>query len=103
MASDGESPLLPLTEKLNDFLVCMKGTHQKQPRCIALEGTVGQQVFCRVYAHRASTCREVDPDGHPDSQCSRARRYWQLPPLYSNPVSFDAFSAVPAAGWAADG
>ncbi|MBT8328755.1 MAG: YkgJ family cysteine cluster protein [Desulfofustis sp.] len=44
---------------------CMKGTEIKQPRCIALGGTIGAHVNCRIYKNRPSTCRAF-------------RRSWEL-------------------------
>mgnify|MGYP002063433598 FL=1 len=36
---------------------CMKGTETKQPRCVALGGTIGAHVSCSIYNNRPSTCR----------------------------------------------
>ena len=60
----------PLTEQLTPTLACMRGTNAASPHCVALHGSVGTAVACRVYAARPSPCREVQPG---DSQCSRAR------------------------------
>ncbi|WP_374537737.1 YkgJ family cysteine cluster protein [Chitinimonas taiwanensis] len=67
-----------LTERVNDFYACMRGTWRAAPRCTALQGEVGQATQCSVYAARPSPCREVQPG---DSQCTAARARHQLAPL----------------------
>lgn len=66
-------------------LVCaMKGTDGRHPRCMALQGTVGLDVWCTIYKRRPSVCHEVRPsgqDGAANSWCDRAREIWGLPPL----------------------
>ena len=77
------------TEKLNDFFVVMKGTDQKNPRCIALEGTIGECVSCAIYEKRASVCREFEfswQNGKPHERCDKARIAWGLPPLTASEV-----------------
>lgn len=79
------------TEKLNDFFVVMKGTDQKNPRCIALEGTIGGCVSCAIYEKRASVCREFEfswQNGKPHDRCDKARIAWGLPPLLQPDVQF---------------
>jgi uncharacterized protein len=66
------------TEQLNAHLACMAGTNGCTPRCGALQGEVGEQVACRVYAARPSPCREVQPG---DERCIRARAHHGLPPI----------------------
>jgi len=73
----GESSLLradgvpeALTEKLDHYRMVMRGTDNKQPRCIALQGDVGQQVGCAIYEQRPSPCREFDAGSE---ACIRAR------------------------------
>ncbi|WP_246480111.1 hypothetical protein [Inhella gelatinilytica] len=53
----------------------MAGTKVKPVRCVALQGRVGEQVACTLYAQRSSTCRSVLPG---DSQCLKARAAWGL-------------------------
>ena len=67
-----------LTERVNDHLLCMRGTWSAAPRCIALRGEVGGDVRCTAYEQRPSPCREVQPG---DAQCARARALRGLPPL----------------------
>jgi len=67
-----------LAERVNDHLLCMRGTWAAAPRCVALEGEVGRSVRCRAYDQRPSPCREVEPG---DAQCARARALRGLPPL----------------------
>ncbi|MDT9000656.1 YkgJ family cysteine cluster protein [Paucibacter sp. APW11] len=64
-----------LTESLNPWLSCMKGTSSKQPRCVALAGTIGEQVACTVYEQRPEVCRELQA-GQP--QCLKARAAFGL-------------------------
>ncbi|MDH5484426.1 MAG: YkgJ family cysteine cluster protein [Gammaproteobacteria bacterium] len=47
-----------LTEKINNHRVAMRGTNQKNPRCIALDGEISQLVSCSIYDNRPSPCRE---------------------------------------------
>lgn len=47
------------TEPVTAVYSCMCGTNQSQPRCVALEGEVGQQVSCGIYELRSSSCKEV--------------------------------------------
>lgn len=64
-----------LTEPVNPHLVCMQGTHARQPRCTALQGQVGSTVGCAIYMQRPSPCREVMPG---DAQCLKARARHRL-------------------------
>ena len=79
-----------MTEALPPHLVCMRGTNQHQPRCVALRGRIGDQVSCSIYNLRSSTCREFgfhDEDGYltilPQDleRCNQARKAWGLEPL----------------------
>lgn len=65
-------------EPLTAVYSCMQGTNQKQPRCIALDGVVGQQVSCTMYKQRSSSCKEVQAG---DAQCAKARQAHNLIPL----------------------
>lgn len=69
-------------EPLTPVYSCMKGTNQSQPRCIALQGTVGEQVSCGMYEARSSSCREVQIA---DAQCNKARIAHQMIPLVQVP------------------
>jgi Fe-S-cluster containining protein len=72
-----------LTEAgFHPHLICMQGTNQQQPRCVALEGEIGQNVSCSIYADRPSPCREfaVSVDGSNPS-CDKARSRFGLLPL----------------------
>ncbi|MGC9325084.1 MAG: YkgJ family cysteine cluster protein [Desulfomonilia bacterium] len=75
---------LELTRKLNDFRRVMIGTDGSTRRCIALQGEIGEAVYCSIYPCRASVCREFEPswlDGIPNERCDKARAAWGLPPL----------------------
>lgn len=58
------------TEPVTAVYSCMAGTNQNNPRCITLEGTVGEQVSCGMYELRSSSCKEVQVA---DAQCNKAR------------------------------
>lgn len=82
-ATPGGVPV-ELTEKLDDFQRVMKGTNRKEPRCAALEGSVGVDVHCSIYERRSSVCRQFVPawlDGEPNERCDRARIAKGLLPL----------------------
>ena len=71
-----------LVEKLNESRACMKGTSQKNPRCIALNGTLGEQVACTIYAQRPTPCREFEvweEDGAVNERCHALRKAAGLP------------------------
>jgi len=75
---------LALTDKLNDFFLVIKGTNEKQPCCLALQGTIGEQVACTEYGARPSPCREFEPswrEGTVNTRCDAARSRWGLKPL----------------------
>lgn len=69
-------------EKVAPHLACMAGTNRPEPRCQALEGTIGQRVACTLYAKRPSPCRELQPG---DEKCNRARQRYGLSPLDFEP------------------
>jgi Fe-S-cluster containining protein len=65
-----------LVEKLTESRACMQGTSQKNPRCVALSGTLGAQTACTIYAQRPSPCREFEAweeDGLPNERCQKLR------------------------------
>lgn len=69
-------------EPLTSVYSCMKGTNQANPRCIALQGTIGEQVSCGMYEARSSSCKEVQIA---DEQCNKARLAHQMIPLVQIP------------------
>lgn len=77
-ASDSYAVPLELTEQLTPFHATMRGTNQQPPRCVALSGTVGQQVSCSCYERRPSPCRDFAAG---DARCQQARARHGLPPL----------------------
>lgn len=82
----GAQPGVPpeLTLPLTATLVRMRGTDEAPPRCMALEGEVGQAVRCTIYDLRPGPCRDFAPFaplGMGDEACDRARRRQGLPPL----------------------
>jgi uncharacterized protein len=65
-------------ERLSPHLASMAGTNRPLPRCAALQGEVGTEVACTVYAARPSPCRELQPG---DERCNRARAGHGLAPI----------------------
>jgi Fe-S-cluster containining protein len=75
-----------MTQKMDDFRVMMKGTGGSSPRCIALIGDIGSNVFCSIYSRRASVCRDFEAswqNHRPNLRCDKARLARGLPPLKS--------------------
>lgn len=66
------------TEPVTAVYSCMEGTNQKNPRCIALEGSIGEQVSCGMYQLRSSSCKEVQIA---DEQCNKARMAHNMIPF----------------------
>lgn len=87
----GESDAAPggyvpaeLTQAISPYRAAMQGTDQPEPRCIALQGEVGTQVFCTIHPKRPSPCREFHAsweNGALNEACDRARQKYQLAPL----------------------
>jgi Fe-S-cluster containining protein len=62
----------------------MRGTDAAPPRCVALEGEIGQAVACAIYLRRPSPCRDFAPYaalGMGEDACDRARARHGLRPL----------------------
>ena len=79
-----------LVEKLTESRACMKGTSQKNPRCIALTGTPGLHTACSIYEQRPTPCREFDPwesNGLPDERCQKLRVERGLSRLLAKPAA----------------
>jgi Fe-S-cluster containining protein len=75
-----------LTIQLTPYLAVMKGTEGTQPRCVCLQGTIGEFVHCAIYPLRSSVCRDFPfswQDGTANERCDKARIAWGLPPLAS--------------------
>ena len=60
-----------LTIPLTANLVRMRGSDDFPPRCVALEGEVGREVRCAIYAQRPGPCVELEAGSE---ACNRARR-----------------------------
>lgn len=76
-----------MTIELNPDTLTMKGTDKRNPRCIALQGSVGSLVHCSIYENRSSTCRDFRFSGEDDRSnplCDRARGIYGLLPLLSD-------------------
>jgi uncharacterized protein len=89
-SADPEGVPAEMTEEVSEFLQCMKGTNQPHPRCIALQGVIGEKVDCAIYARRSSACRDFGlhcengklfMDSENLIRCNEARKVWNLPPL----------------------
>ena len=84
---DDETPCgvpVDMTEELGPFRRMMKGTGRIPPRCIALEGEIGQSVYCSIYARRPGICGAVEAsyaNGFPSEQCDKARLAFGMVPL----------------------
>ena len=63
------------TEPVTSLYSCMVGTNQQNPRCIALQGKIGEQVSCGMYEQRSSSCKEVRIA---DDQCNKARHAYNM-------------------------
>ena len=73
-----------LTQKLNDQRMMMQGTGGSTPRCVALEGKLGESVGCSIHQNRPSVCREFAAsyeNGEPHDRCDAARARFGMPPL----------------------
>jgi Fe-S-cluster containining protein len=74
-----------LTEKVNPYLSCMKGTFTPvEPRCVALKGEIGRSVHCQIYENRSSSCRNFEASfesGIENPRCAEARIKKGLPAL----------------------
>jgi len=60
-----------LTFPLTENLVRLRGTDDFPPRCAALEGGIGREVRCTIYAQRPGPCQELEAGSE---ACNRARR-----------------------------
>ena len=75
------SPLLEDDEIAHKYTFVRKGKHymrmvSDKPRCIALEGTVGERVGCTVYSQRPSICRQFEAASE---GCLKSRREQKIP------------------------
>ena len=62
----------------------MKGTNQKNPRCLALEGELGKKTSCKIYENRPSPCRDFIAsyqNGQHEPKCDEVRLKIGLRPL----------------------
>lgn len=72
-------------EELTPQLRAMSGTAAKHhPKCVALQGRIGERVGCSIYEKRPTPCREFRAsyfEGGHNPRCDEARRFHGLPPL----------------------
>lgn len=68
----------------------MRGTNDRNPRCVALSGTVGERVVCTIYPNTPSPCEEFGiqwVDGRATAspeelaRCNAARALYGLVPI----------------------
>jgi len=63
----------------------MKGTDSPDsPRCVALQGDLGQKVSCSIYEDRPTPCRDFEASfesGVENQRCAQARVAKGMPPL----------------------
>ena len=75
---------MELTEFHSPTFSYMKGTGQKNPRCICLDGVLGKKVACTIYEKRPTPCREFTAsyeNGIQNTRCDDARAQIGLPAL----------------------
>jgi len=73
-----------LTEPYTPTTACIRENPDWPGRCIALQGTPGEKVWCAIYPQRPAACRDFAPLaqlGQGDEACDEARRHHGLPPL----------------------
>ena len=95
-AAEGGIVPVEMTEQMNLYRSCMKGSSQTKPRCIALQGNLGESVSCSIYESRPSPCREYqvfDEQGNLNPRCNQAREKHGLAPLN---VRFVPVVGIPA-------
>lgn len=71
-------------EDINNVYACMAGTNQKDSKCCALNGTIGNVVECSIYEKRPSPCSNFVPSyerGVKNERCDEARIKHKLKPL----------------------
>jgi len=76
-----------LVVQITPSRVAMIGTDAKPCRCISLDGEIGKQVGCSIYANRSTPCREFEAswvNGVHNPSCDAARAAYGLPPLEAN-------------------
>lgn len=74
----GGSVPATLTEPVKGVTCRMRGTGSAPIRCVALSGTVGQQVTCTIYTQRPRPCDELAEGSY---GCHKARDRHGLLPL----------------------
>ncbi|MEZ4235008.1 MAG: YkgJ family cysteine cluster protein [Myxococcota bacterium] len=63
--------------------VQMRGTRGEPPRCVALEGVVGQRTTCTIHGRHPTPCKMMEPSTpeRPNPWCDEARQAHGLPVL----------------------
>jgi len=96
-ADDAGGPVpAELTEPLSLLMRNMRGTNDRAPRCVALQGEIGGCVSCSIYEQRPTPCREFamsGEEGVANDACDRARARYGLPALFhpSLPVMTESY------------
>jgi uncharacterized protein len=84
---ESNSPAVPpeSCEDVSAFRKAMKGTSRKHnPACIELRGKIGEEVSCKIYLRRSSTCRDFMASyekGLHNHRCDEARAKHGIAPL----------------------
>lgn len=83
ITSNGGFVPVELVTPITPFLVAMQGT-ENGGKCIAFEGEVGKQNYCKIYNTRSSTCRSFAvwlEDGTVNPRCQELRKNHGLLPI----------------------
>lgn len=100
MSQGGNVPECDI-EEVNDFYDCMKGTNQRHPRCVALQGKIGTSAHCGIYPYRSTSCRDfgihselgrIVVNAEELARCNNARAAYGLPPIL---VEHDKHNSMP--------
>ena len=84
-AHPGGSVPVALTVPVTPHRVAMRGTEVQPVRCVALQGRVGRDAACGIYAQRSSTCRDFS---FGDERCHDARRRHGLAALTARDLAW---------------
>jgi Fe-S-cluster containining protein len=91
---EGDVPRRLVVDARTPRHVHMRGTEGAERRCVALQGVVGAEVACTIYAVRPPPCRDFAAsyeDGAPAPYCDQARATHGFAPL--SPADWVAWHA----------
>ncbi|MEK7357364.1 MAG: YkgJ family cysteine cluster protein [Bdellovibrionota bacterium] len=84
MLTDSHGVPEGLSHQITPYQNAMTGTNQKNPRCIAFVGKVGEVSSCSIYVNRPDCCRLFKAsfeNGERNRDCEAAREGKSLRPL----------------------